>query len=138
MSNKGCSVGLGQEGVEILKYLKRGWNKKEGRENKDSKKGASWVKGWVPWKRRPGTRLKLCPFKYKIYIGTIWFCKSKSFLEITNCRQKWCKWVTHRHTSACTRVYTHTHTQGTTNVVFVSCTLKWFCMYLLACKILCA
>ena len=48
MSNEGCSVGLGQEGVEILKYFKRGWNKKEGRENKDSKKGASWVKGWVP------------------------------------------------------------------------------------------
>ena len=27
-----------------LKYLKRGWNKEEGRGNKDFKKGASWVK----------------------------------------------------------------------------------------------
>ena len=45
MSNEGCSVGLGQEGVEILKYLKSGWNKKEGRENKDSKKGPSGSRG---------------------------------------------------------------------------------------------
>ena len=36
-------------GGNCLKYLKRGWNRKEGTENKDSKMGgASWVKGWVP------------------------------------------------------------------------------------------
>ena len=28
-----------------LKYLKRGWNRKEGRGNKDLKKGTNWVKG---------------------------------------------------------------------------------------------
>ena len=37
-------VGLGYEGVarawgNFLKYLKRGWNRKEGRGNKDFKKG---------------------------------------------------------------------------------------------------
>ena len=31
-----------------LKYLKRGWNRKEGRGSKDFKKGASKVKWWVP------------------------------------------------------------------------------------------
>ena len=46
-------VGLGQKGVarvrrDCLKYLKRGWNRKEGKKNKDFKKGASWTKGWVP------------------------------------------------------------------------------------------
>ena len=30
-----------------IKYPKKGWNRKEGWENKDFKKGASWVKGWV-------------------------------------------------------------------------------------------
>ena len=37
-------------GGDCLKYLKRGWNKKEGRGNKDFEKvgGASWVKGLVP------------------------------------------------------------------------------------------
>ena len=32
---------------EMLKYLKRGWNRKEGSGN-ILKWGASWVKGWVP------------------------------------------------------------------------------------------
>ena len=42
---EGWLVGIG---------LKRRWNRKEGRGNKDFKKGgggASWVKGWVPQKR---------------------------------------------------------------------------------------
>ena len=52
----GWCVGLGQEGGfcvrvggegEILKYLKRGWNRKEGSGN-ILKWGASWVKRWVP------------------------------------------------------------------------------------------
>ena len=35
--------------MNCLKYLKRGWNRKEGRENKYFKKGggASSVKGWI-------------------------------------------------------------------------------------------
>ena len=41
----GCYVSL--EG-DCLKHLKRGWYRKEVRGNKDFKKGASWVKGWVP------------------------------------------------------------------------------------------
>ena len=51
-------LGLRQKGVArgwgyCLKYLKREWNRKEGKENKDFKKGgggASWTKGWVPLK----------------------------------------------------------------------------------------
>ena len=41
-----------QEGRgNCLKYLKRGWNRKEERETKILKKGeASWVKAWVPYK----------------------------------------------------------------------------------------
>ena len=42
---------LRQGGGNCLKYLIRGWNRKEGREKKFKKKkggGASWVKGWVP------------------------------------------------------------------------------------------
>ena len=34
MSNEGCSVGLGQEGVEILKYPKAGGTKKRGGKTK--------------------------------------------------------------------------------------------------------
>ena len=37
--------GYHEDGGNCLKYLKREWNKKEGRGNKDFKKG---VKGWVP------------------------------------------------------------------------------------------
>ena len=70
-------VGLRQEGVAwgwgvCLKYLKREWNRKEERGNKDFKRallkslfplpcfprGANWVKGWVPW-RRGGTNYAL-------------------------------------------------------------------------------
>ena len=56
MCNEGWCVKLGHEGVawglgNCLKYLKREWKGKERRENKDFRKGgASWVKGWVPWK----------------------------------------------------------------------------------------
>ena len=59
-------VGLGQEDVawgwgrgDCIKYLKRGLNRKEGKGNKKfQKRGASWIKGWVPWKReRPGIPL---------------------------------------------------------------------------------
>ena len=48
---------LREGGENCLKYIKRGWNRKEERGNKDLKKGggrgggASWVKGWVPRKR---------------------------------------------------------------------------------------
>ena len=39
---------MSEDEGNCLKYLKRGWNKKEGRGNKDFKKeGAGWVKGWV-------------------------------------------------------------------------------------------
>ena len=52
--SQGMSVGWIRSGRSCLrvggncqKFLKRGWNWKEGRENKDFKRGASWVKGWV-------------------------------------------------------------------------------------------
>ena len=53
MCNEGWCVGLAQEGGSLregggncLKYLRRGWNRKEGSGNKNVKKGgASWVKG---------------------------------------------------------------------------------------------
>ena len=52
MCKEGWCVGLGQEGGSLresggncLKYLKRGWNRKEGRGNKDFKKGGG---GWIP------------------------------------------------------------------------------------------
>ena len=50
-TKEGWLVKLGQEWVawgwrNCLKYLKSGWNRKEGRANKDFKKGAGWVKGW--------------------------------------------------------------------------------------------
>ena len=44
-------VGLGQKGVarvvggDRLKYLKRGWNRKEGKDNKDLKKGGGGQAG---------------------------------------------------------------------------------------------
>ena len=41
--------GGGGVGVNGLKYLRKGWNRKECRRNKDFKKeGASWVKGRMP------------------------------------------------------------------------------------------
>ena len=36
--------GLGEGGGDCLKYLKRGWNGKEGRGNKDFKNGAGQVR----------------------------------------------------------------------------------------------
>ena len=33
-----------------VKYLKREWNRKEGKGNKDFKRGASWVKGLLSQK----------------------------------------------------------------------------------------
>ena len=41
-------MGLREGEGNSLKYIKRGWNRKEGRENKDFNKGASWVMAWVP------------------------------------------------------------------------------------------
>ena len=35
---------------ETVKYLKREWNRKEGKGNKDFKRGASWVKGLLSQK----------------------------------------------------------------------------------------
>ena len=51
MFNEGWCVRLGQEGVvsgwgKCLKYLKRWWNRKDGRGNKDFKKGWGGA-GWV-------------------------------------------------------------------------------------------
>ena len=42
-------MGLCKAEGNFLKYLKRGWNRKDGWEKKDFKKrrGASWVKEWV-------------------------------------------------------------------------------------------
>ena len=49
MCKEGWCVRLGRKGLgNCLRYFKRGWNKKEGRGNKDFKKGASWAKGWMP------------------------------------------------------------------------------------------
>ena len=42
------SRGLHEGWGNCLKYFKIGWNKEEGRGNKDLKKGTRWVKGWVP------------------------------------------------------------------------------------------
>ena len=53
MCREGWCLGLGQEGVSwdggYLNYLKRGWNRKEGRGNKGFKKGgqAWWRGGWL-------------------------------------------------------------------------------------------
>ena len=49
-------VGLGQDGVargwrNCVKYLKRGWNGKKGRGNKDSKKGGMLGQGVGALKR---------------------------------------------------------------------------------------
>ena len=38
---------LFQGGENRLKYLKRGWNRKERRGNKDFRNGASWVKEFL-------------------------------------------------------------------------------------------
>ena len=43
---------------DCVKYLKRGWNRKERRGNKDFKMGARWVKGWVPLKGGGGGGLE--------------------------------------------------------------------------------
>ena len=43
-------MGLHEVGGNCVKHLKRGWNRKDGRGNKDFKKGASWVKRWVSYK----------------------------------------------------------------------------------------
>ena len=54
-----CRIRAGQGcfkvGGNCLKHLKREWNKKDGRGNKDFKEegeGASWVKRWVPKKEK--------------------------------------------------------------------------------------
>ena len=41
-------MGLREGGGNCLKYIERGWHRKEGKVNKDFNKGASWVKAWVP------------------------------------------------------------------------------------------
>ena len=48
----GWLVGLGREGLcegggNCLKYLKRGWNRKDGKGNNDLKKGGKLGQGWV-------------------------------------------------------------------------------------------
>ena len=54
MCKQGWCVGEEQDGVclnkgdgNCLKHTKRGWNRKEGRGNKDFKEAASWVNGIV-------------------------------------------------------------------------------------------
>ena len=54
MCKESWSVGLGQKGFagarDCLKYLKSGWNRKEGRGNKDFKKGGRLGQGAGVWK----------------------------------------------------------------------------------------
>ena len=53
-------MGLHDGGGNCLKYLKRGWNSKEARGNKDFKnRGASWVKGGCLKKEGARTPYKL-------------------------------------------------------------------------------
>ena len=59
MCKEGWCVKLGLEevtegGGNYLKYLKRGWNRKEGRGNKDFKKGNKLGQGVGALKRRRG------------------------------------------------------------------------------------
>ena len=72
---------LGQKAVvrvggNCLKYLKRGWKRKEGKGNKDFKKdgvGALKRGGWNPLTN------------YDIYVKHIYICKtSKIFVKIKN------------------------------------------------------
>ena len=56
-------IGLGQEGVtwgwcNYLKYLKRGWNRKEGKGNKDFKKGGKLGQGMGALERGAGIPLQ--------------------------------------------------------------------------------
>ena len=71
-TKEGWLVGLGQEGVErgwrdCLKYLKREWNRKEGRGNKDFKKGGGQAgsRGGCLKTREAGTPLQTVMEKYK-------------------------------------------------------------------------
>ena len=65
-------VGLGQKGVArvdggggCLKYLKRGWNKKEGKENKDFKKGGqAGPKGKARTSLRTMRYISFCKFSF--------------------------------------------------------------------------
>ena len=50
--------GLRGAGEDCLKYPKRGWNRKEGRGNKDFKKGAYLSQGVVALKRGGGNPLR--------------------------------------------------------------------------------
>ena len=61
MCEEGWCVGLGLEGVGLcegggnyLKYLERGWNRKERRGNNDFKKGEGYVFPRYPLSRFPG------------------------------------------------------------------------------------
>ena len=75
---EGWLVGIG---------LKRRWNRKEGRGNKDFKKGggASWVKGWVPQKRgdwNPFTNYDICYAPFSLI--TRKSCHDLTFRVFTN------------------------------------------------------
>ena len=66
MSKEGWCVALGQEGLRegggnCLKHLKSWWEKKEGRQNKDFRKGvASWVKGGGEGAGTPLRTMHIC------------------------------------------------------------------------------
>ena len=81
-----------------LKYPKKGWNRKEGRGNKDFKKGASWVKGGCLKKGRAGTPLRTMVsskaiFSYGTSISVMygfWQFPHKQFLYSPNSARSDC------------------------------------------------
>ena len=97
MCKEGWCVKLGlkevaEGGGNYPKYLKRGWNRKEGRGNKDFKKGNKLGQGVGALKRRRGGGLeppyKLC---YLIYInnsgsGVFWdnayYCFGNNYTKL--------------------------------------------------------
>ena len=74
MCKEGRCFGLGQEmgflsegGEKCLKYLKKGWNRKEGRGNKDFKKGGKLGQGVGAVKRGSWNSLTDYEFSYRFF-----------------------------------------------------------------------
>ena len=75
--------------MNYLKYLGRGWNRKEGRGHKDFKKGVKLGQGVRALKRRGGwnsLRNYVCPSME--YCGHIWDGALSCYLELLNKLQK--------------------------------------------------
>ena len=73
-----------EDGRNCLKYLKRVWNRKQGRGNKDFKKGgASWVKGCVPEKGGGGSN-PLLNYGFTLATHTFLELKNPTFLGRKN------------------------------------------------------